>query len=72
MKMMVRETFTQCLKRWVYLFEGDKPLEDLLMSCYWAEMIFFRVVYLYECRQHYFFLYLIYNLGYMILFKVLS
>jgi len=43
MKMMVRETFTQCLKRWVYLFEGDKPLEDLLMSCYWAEMIFFRV-----------------------------
>ncbi|KAJ1280277.1 hypothetical protein BS78_04G219000 [Paspalum vaginatum] len=34
MKMMVRETFTQtqCLKRWVYLFEGDKMPEDLLLS----------------------------------------
>ncbi|KAG2652820.1 hypothetical protein PVAP13_1NG382219 [Panicum virgatum] len=50
MKMMVRETFTQCLKRWVYLFEGDKLLEDLLIS------------YQYERRQHYFF-YLIYNLA---------
>ncbi|KAG0534840.1 hypothetical protein BDA96_04G314400 [Sorghum bicolor] len=40
MKMMVRETFAQCLKRWVYPFEGDKSLEDLLMSCSRTEMIF--------------------------------
>ncbi|PNT69175.1 hypothetical protein BRADI_3g50715v3 [Brachypodium distachyon] len=43
MKMMIRETFTQCLKRWVYLLQGDKTLGDLL--CHAIRLIdFCRVV----------------------------